>query len=446
MTLLRWFGRKTFSHGVHPQTHKEETADKPIRRLPFAPRLIVPLAQHAGKPSRPIVKVGQEVLRGQLIAEADGFMSVPQHAPATGVVEAITLMPSAQGPRMLSIVIKVYAASSQEVLWRTPRDMHTLNAEQIVQAVQESGIVGLGGAAFPSHVKLKPPKEAVIETILVNGCECEPYLTTDHRVMIEQTDDLIRGIQYAMRVVNAKQAIIGVEDNKPEAIATLRNHLPTDGTIRVEALVTKYPQGSDRMLISSLLGREVPSGARSSSIGVLVNNVGTLAAMGRLLSRGEGLIERVITVAGPGVQRPGNYLVPIGTPLRFLLEQVGFSGGEQQVILGGPMMGNAIASLDVPITKGSSGVLVLSNNEIESETRTIHPCIKCGKCVAACPMHLNPTQLGMLARKREYDTMLEKFHLMDCIECGCCSFVCPSSIPLVQYFRIAKSIMRERAA
>lgn len=446
MTLLRWFGRKTFSHGVHPQTHKEETADKPIRRLPFAPRLIVPLGQHIGKPSRPIVKVGEEVVRGQLIAEADGFMSVPQHAPATGVVEAIALMPSAQGPRVLSIVIRVYEASSQEVLWRAPRDMSILSAEQIVQAVQACGLVGLGGAAFPSHVKLQPPKGEVIETLLVNGCECEPYLTTDHRVMIEQTDDLIRGTQYAMRVVNAKQAVIGVEDNKPDAIEAIRKRLPADGTITVEAVQTKYPQGAEKMLITTLLGREVPSGGRSAQIGVVVNNVGTLAAMGRLLPRGEGLIERVVTVTGPGVQRPGNYLVPIGTPLRFLLEQVGFTGGPQEVILGGPMMGNAVASLDVPITKGSSGVLVLSSNELENETRTIHPCIKCGKCVAACPMHLNPTQLGLLARKREYDTMRENFYLMDCIECGCCSFVCPSSIPLVQYFRIAKSILRERAA
>ncbi len=445
MTLLGWFGRKTFPHGVHPQTHKDETADKPIRRLPFAPRLIVPLTQHIGKASRPIVSVGEEVLRGQPIAEADGFMSVPQHAPATGIVEAIALMPSMHGPRVPSIIIKVYQASSQEVLWGMPRDMSALNAEQIVEAVQASGIVGLGGAAFPSHIKLKPPKEAVIETVLVNGCECEPYLTTDHRVMIEQTEDLIRGTQLAMRVVNAKQAIIGVEDNKPEAIAAIRNHLPNDGSIRVEALATKYPQGADRMLITSLLEREVPSGARSSSIGVVVNNVATLTAMGRLLPRGEGLIERVITVAGSGVSRPGNYLVPIGTPVRFLLEQAGFSGGESEVIMGGPMMGNAIASLDVPVTKGCSGVLVLTRHESKQEV-PIQPCIRCGRCLDACPMKLNPSEMGRLAVARQYDVMQERFHLDDCFECGCCSYVCPSNIPLVQHFRIAKSINRERAA
>ena len=444
MTLLRWFGRKTFSHGIHPQAHKDETADKAIRRLPFAPRMIVPLAQHIGKPARPIVKVGQEVERGQLIAEADGYMSVPHHAPATGLVEAIELMPSAQGQRVLSIVIKVYEAANQQVMESMPRDMAALTPEEIIQAVQETGLVGLGGAAFPSHVKLKVPPEHRIETLVVNGCECEPFLTTDHRVMLEQTDDLIRGTGYAMRAVGAARAIIGVEDNKMDAVEAIRARLPADGAITVEAVETKYPQGSEKMLITSLLGCEVPSGGLPAHIGVVVNNVGTLAAMGKLLPKNQGLIERVVTVAGPGVKKPGNYLVPIGTPLRYLLDFVGFEGSAGEVILGGPMMGNAIASLDVPVTKGVSGVLVLANNT--AQTRNVHPCIKCGKCVAACPIHLNPSELGMLAAKREYDVMAERFHLRDCIECGCCSFVCPSSIPLVQYFRIAKSIIRERAA
>ncbi len=446
MTFMRWFGRKTFSHGVHPQAHKDDTAHRAIRRLPFAPRMIVPLGQHIGKPSRPVVVVGQEVERGQLIAEADGYMSVPQHAPASGVVEAIDLMPSAQGPRVLSIVIRVYEAASQQVMESTPRNMASLSPEQIILAVQETGLVGLGGAAFPSHVKLKVPPEHAIHTLVVNGCECEPFLTTDHRVMLEQTDDLIRGTGYAMRAVGATRAIIGVEDNKMDAVEAIRARLPANGSITVEAVETKYPQGSEKMLITSLLGCEVPSGGHTFHIGVVVNNVGTLAAMGKLLPKGHGLIERVVTVAGPGVKRPGNYLVPIGTPLRYLLESVGFSGSASEVILGGPMMGNAIASLDVPVTKGVSGVLVLANEAEDLRPRNVHPCIKCGKCVAACPMHLNPSELGMLAAKREYEVMAERFHLRDCIECGCCSFVCPSSIPLVQYFRIAKAINRERAA
>lgn len=444
--FMRWFGRKTFSHGVHPASHKEATADKKIRRMPFAPRMILPLAQHIGKPAKPIVSVGQEVLRGQPVAAADGYVSVPLHAPVTGTVEAIELMPSAQGPRTLSIVIKTYEGSNQQVLWGMPRDMDTLTPEQIIQAVQECGMVGLGGAAFPSHVKLNVPKEHPIDTLVVNGCECEPYLTTDHRVMLEYTAELIRGTQYAMRTVGATRAIIGVEDNKMDAVEAIGAMLPADGSISVEAVETKYPQGSEKMLITALLGREIPSGGHTFHVGVVVSNVGTLAALGKLLPRGEGLIERVVTVAGPGVQKPGNYLVPIGTPLRFVLEYAGFTGSEQEVILGGPMMGNAISSLDVPITKGSSGVLVLANNAIAAETKTIHPCIKCGKCVDACPMHLNPSRLGLLAAKREYDVMAQEFHLMDCFECGSCSFVCPSGIPLVQYFRIAKSILRERAA
>lgn len=445
MSLARWFGRKTFAHGIHPQGNKEITSGLAIRRLPFAPTLTVPLAQHLGKPARAIVKAGEEVVRGQPIAVADGFMSVPHHAPVSGQVAAIALMPSAQGPRVMSIIIKARQASSQEILWRTPREMDKLTAEEIIGAVQETGMVGLGGAAFPSHVKLKVPEDAVIDTLIVNGCECEPYLTTDHRVMLEHTEELIRGTHYALQATGAARAIIGVEDNKPDAIEAIRKALPEDGRIRVEAVQTKYPQGAEKMLITSLLGREVPSGGLPAQIGVVVNNVGTLAALGHLLPRGEGLIERVVTVTGPGVKKPGNYLVPIGTPLRFLLEQAGFSGSEQEVILGGPMMGNAVASLDVPVTKGTSGVLVLSSSETSS-TRKVYPCIRCGECVSACPMLLNPSQLGMLAAKREYETMAERFHLRDCIECGSCSFVCPSSIPLVQYFRIAKAILRERAA
>lgn len=445
MSIARWLGRKTFDHGIHPETNKTDTAERPIRRLPFAPYLTVPLAQHLGKPSRAIVKVGEDVVRGQPIALADGFMSVPQHAPASGRIEAIALMPSAQGPRVPSIIIKVQQASTQEVLWRTPRRLEEMSTADIVQAVQDTGLVGLGGAAFPSHVKLKVPDDARIDTLIVNGCECEPYLTTDHRIMLEHAADLVRGTALAMRVAGAPRAIIGVEDNKMDAVEEIRRHLPADGSIDVQAVATKYPQGAEKMLITALLGREVPSGGLPAHIGVVVNNVGTLAAMGQLLERGEGLIERVVTVTGAGVARPGNYRIPIGTPLRFILEQAGLEDGEHEVILGGPMMGHAVASLDTPSTKGSSGVLVLEK-DADTERRKVYPCIRCGRCVEACPMKLNPSQLGLLAAKREYEVMSDHYHLKDCIECGCCSFVCPSAIPLVQYFRIAKSILRERAA
>jgi electron transport complex protein RnfC len=264
--------------------------------------------------------------------------------------------------------------------------------------------------------------------------------------MLEHPKALMRGIRYAMRATGTKQAVIGIEDNKMDAVEQLQTHAPRDDTIKVVAVETKYPQGSEKMLIKSALGREVPAGGLPADVGVVVNNVGTLAALGQLLPKGEGLIERVITVAGPGVKHPGNYLVPLGTPIGFVLDQVGYSGGQNEFILGGPMMGPAVSALETPITKGSSGLLVLNEPNINSETRRIWPCIKCARCVDACPMHLNPSQLGQLAAKRQYQTMAERYHLNDCFECGCCSYVCPSNIPLVQYFRIAKAINREQAA
>lgn len=440
-------GRHTFAHGVHPAGNKS-TAGTPIRRLPFAPRMTLPITQHIGKPAVPIVRPGQEVLRGQPIARADGFMSVPIHAPADGVVEAVEPRPTAQGAWVDSIVIRVYEGSVQEMGWGDPRDMDALSPQEIVQAVWDAGLVGLGGAAFPSHVKITPPKEGRVHTLVVNGCECEPYLTCDHRMMLELTDDLLTGTGYAMRAVGAERAVIGVEDNKLDAVEAIRRRLPGDGSVSVQAVKTKYPQGAEKMLLHALLGLDVPTGKRASDLGVVVNNVGTLAMMGRLLPLGHGLTERVVTVTGPGIARPGDYWVPIGTPMRHVLEWAGAPDvTAREIILGGPMMGQAVASLDVPVTKGVSGILVFDGRHVESEeNRKAKPCIKCGECVRACPMGLNPSMLGMLAAKAEYDAMGSDYHLGDCFECGCCTFVCPSNIPLVQQFRVAKGILRERAA
>jgi electron transport complex protein RnfC len=447
MDLLKLLRRNTFEHGIHPAQHKALTSGLPIRRLPFAPQLIVPLAQHAGNPAIPLVKPGQEVVRGEPIARADGFVSVPMHAPATGRVEAIQLMPTARGPKTLSIVLHVYAASSQEVLYAAPCDTDALDPEQIIQAVQDSGMVGLGGAAFPTHVKLKPPAEHHVDTLVANGCECEPYLTCDHRIMLEQTAELLAGIRIVMRALGVERCMIGVEDNKPDAIAAIRAQLPADGRVSVHAVQTKYPQGAEKMLIESLLGRQVPSGAFPSAVGVSVFNVGTLAQIGELLPQGRGIIERVVTVSGPGVRHPGNYLVPVGTPVRFLLEHAGSTPQAHELILGGPMMGMSVAALDIPVTKAVSGMVVLEEAAGSGKTTPrVQPCIRCAWCVEACPMHLNPSTLGLLAMQREYARMAEEFHLNDCFECGCCSYVCPANIPLVQYFRIAKAINREQAA
>ena len=448
MSLFSLFQRpRTFEHGIYPVEHKELTADKPIRRLPFAPELAIPLAQHKGAPAVPLVKVGQEVVRGEPIARAEGFVSVPMHAPATGVIRAIALTPTADGPKTQAIFLKVYEAASQEVLYDLERDLDAMTPEEIVAAVQDAGLVGLGGGAFPSHVKMKPPAGKLIETVIVNGCECEPYLTCDHRIMLEQSDALIRGIKLALKATGAKRAIIGVEDNKLDAVAHLRAVIPKGLPITAEAVETKYPQGAEKMLIKSLLRKEVPVGGLPADIGVAVYNVGTLAQMGDLLPKGRGLIERVVTVSGPALANPGNFMVPIGTPLRFLLAQVGLAADRVgEVILGGPMMGMAVASLDVPVTKAVSGVVALEREDPDLERRKVYPCIKCAECLKACPVSLNPSMLGELAIARQYARMAEEFNLNQCFECGCCAYVCPSNIPLTQYFRIAKSINRDQHA
>jgi electron transport complex protein RnfC len=431
----------TFEHGIHPAYHKE-TGSMPIRRLPFAPRLIVPLSQHIGKAALCCVSVGQEVLRGEVIATADGLFSLPVHAPATGVVEVVSLMPADNGKMEMAITLRVYEADTQEVMVRNPRDLDGLMGKELALAIQQTGLAGKGGAVFPTHAKLIPPTGAVIDTLIVNGAECEPFLSCDHRVMVEWAREIMTGIHYARRVCGAPRAIIGVEDNKPDAIAALQAVLPEDGSVSVQVVATKYPQGAAETLTYALLGREVPAGKRSSSIGVVMNNVMTLAYMGKLLPKGEGMIERVVTVAGPAVARPGNYIVPLGTPLRFLLEQVGARSKASEVILGGPMMGTTVSSLDVPITKGVCGVLAFGREEVA--VQPVYPCIHCGECVSACPKNLNPMHMGLLAAKREYQVMADNFALAECFECGCCSYVCPSHIPLVQEMRVAKSFLKDR--
>ena len=445
MTLAGLLNNKGFGRGVHLPECKDATCQLPIRRLPFAPLLIVPLSQHTGAPAVPIVKEGQEVVRGEPIAKAGGFVSVPMHSPATGRVERIALAPTARGDLGRAIYIKPYPAASQEVLYGAPQDVDAMTREELVRAVQETGVVGLGGAAFPTHVKLELPEGRKVDTVIVNGCECEPYLTTDHRVMVEHAGEVLAGTRIALKALGAERAIIGVEDNKPDAIEALRKAAAAERGISVEAVPTRYPQGAEKILIRMLLGREVPSGGLPSDIGVSVFNVATLAQIGDLLPRHQGLIERVVTITGPAVAKPGNYLTPLGTPLGWALEQVGCVPSTAEVVLGGPMMGPAVSSLEVPLTKGVTGILVLRRADLNGHRRA-WPCIHCGACVDACPMQLNPSRLGMLARKDRYEEMEFGFHLNDCFECGCCSYVCPSHIPLVQYFRVAKQMNRERKA
>ncbi|MBR06868.1 MAG: electron transport complex subunit RsxC [Rickettsiales bacterium] len=436
--------RNTFKHGVHPPEHKDETNGLAIRQFSFAPVITLPTSQHLGKPSKIIVREGQEVVRGQLLAEADGMMSVPLHAPVTGVVRKIANVPTISGKMTSGIFLESLTASGQEVIEGTPISLES-SPEEILQGIQNAGIVGLGGAAFPTHVKLKIPEGKHCETLLINGVECEPFLTTDHRVMLEQPDDIFIGVRYVMKATGAQKAILGIEANKQDAADFLKSRIPEDLPLEVRVVPVKYPQGAEKMLITSILGVEVPSGGLPIDVNVVVINVATTAEIGRLLPHGRGIQERVITITGPGVKKKGNYLIPIGTPLRYILEEVGVDGAIREVYMGGPMMGVAVSNLDISVTKGTSGVVVFSEKQVTTE-QPEYPCIKCAACVDACPLSLNPSKLGILAKNESYDLMADEYHLMDCFECGSCAYVCPSHIPLVQYFRISKSIVRKRAA
>ncbi|MEE8436024.1 MAG: electron transport complex subunit RsxC [bacterium] len=459
---------KTFPHGVHPPQVKAATCGHPIRRFPFAPFLVLLLSQHAGKPAQPIVREGQEVTRGQPVAEADGFVSAPIHAPATGVIVKIGTALDTGGKMAPAIVLKPFPGSDQQMAWGTPVDVNQLTPGEIIARIQEMGMVGLGGAAFPAHVKFTPPEGCTIDTLIVNGCECEPYLTADHRVMLEFPAEVLLGTRLVQKALGARRAIIAVESNKPDAVRALQALLAShggggdsgagdsgdggedgsrrdNGGISVEVLETKYPQGAEKMLTLALLGRAIPSGKLPPHVGVMVSNVTTLAEIGALLPRGQGLIERVITIGGRGVERPGNYLMPIGTPLGFICDQVGMRGQAREVILGGPMMGRGVAFLETPVTKGVSGILVLTDAELP-RARRVYPCIKCAECLKACPIHLNPSMLGALAAKQSFETMADSYHLFECFECGCCSYVCPANIPLVQLFRVAKTHLRRLKA
>jgi electron transport complex protein RnfC len=442
MGLLN-FRTNTFKNGVHPPEHKSATNGLPIRQFPFAPVIILPMAQHIGAPSEIVVREGQEVIRGQVLAVANGYVSVPVHAPVSGIVRKIANVPTISGKMSEGIYLEAFPASSQEVLEGTPIDVETAAGEEILQGIQDAGIVGLGGAAFPTHVKLKIPEGKHCKVLMVNGIECEPYLTTDHRVMLEQGDDIFMGIRYLLKATGAERAIIGIEANKQDAADYLEGMIPNDIPVSVKVVPVKYPQGSEKMLITAILGREVPSGGLPIDVNVVVVNVATTAEIGRLLPHGRGIQERVVTITGPGVKKKGNYLIPVGTPLRFVLEQVGVDENLSEVYMGGPMMGVAVSNLDISIIKGTSGIVVFTEEAVKRPQK-IYPCIHCGACVDACPLSLNPSKLGILAKFEAYDQMAEDYNLMDCFECGSCAYVCPSHIPLVQYFRLAKSIVRKR--
>ena len=433
-----------FRHGVHPPELKGLTAQVPIRRMPFPPEIVIPLRQHTGKPARAIVRPGDRVERGDKVAEADGKMSVPMHASAAGTVRDVRLWPHPDGTYAQAVVIAVDPNSPQPHRPRVIPDWRGLSGAELVEAIRQAGVVGLGGAAFPTHVKLSPPKDTPIDTLLINGAECEPYLTTDHRTMVEYPERVQLGIRIMMRALGVSRAVVGVEENKPDAIAALRATLPRDLDVTVQGLRVKYPQGAEKMLIKSLLGREVPSGKLPMHVGVIVQNVASVATIAEVFETGLPLIERIVTVTGHGVRRPSNLIVPVGTKTRDLLATCGgLTPQAREIVFGGPMMGSAEADLDAPVIKGTTGVVVLTDAEVKPQKS--YPCISCGHCLDACPVFLNPQLLGKLAMAERYEEM-PQHQLADCMLCGSCSYTCPSNIPLSQLFALAKAALRKPKA
>lgn len=429
-----------FSGGVHPPENKEETATEYIETLDTPTEVVIPLSQHLGAPATPLVKPGDEVRTGQKIGQSDAFITAAVHSSITGTVKAIENRPHPVFGESQAVIIEGNGMDMLDYK-KVNQDWTQMKPAEIVALVKEAGIVGMGGAAFPTHIKLTPPKGKKIETLLINGAECEPFLTSDDRVMRERAAEMLEGIRILKRAVAATEVVIAIEDNKPLSINTVEkalkelegSHIP----IKLQVLKTRYPQGSEKQLIYAITGREVPSGGLPADVGVLVQNVGTAFAVYEAVLKGKPLYERVVTVTGDCVEKPGNFQVRIGVPFRNMVEAAGGLKKEPvKVISGGPMMGIAQFTLDTPIIKGTSGILLLS----EEATQEFEPenCIRCSFCIKHCPQRLMPQMLAKLAKKEKWAEAKYQYNLMDCMECGCCTYICPAGIPLVQWIKLAK--------
>ncbi len=436
---------KTFRQGIHPKYNKEVTHDKAIRELHPPKKVIIPLHQHTGATCGPLVKVGDEVYEGQKIGDTSKFISAPVHASISGRVTKIDRLPHPCGTEILSVVIESQPVnlSTCQPVESGPADRQTgrledMKPEEIRKIVREAGIVGLGGAAFPTHVKLTPPEGKKIDTLLVNGCECEPYITADYRTMLEKPEHVVSGAVLAAKAAGAEKIIIGIEDNKPDAIERMKSvaRKQKPGPVEVIKLETKYPQGGEKMLVKAALNREVPSKGLPLDVGVVVVNVGTAVAIDDAVRSGIPLIKRIVTVTGSGIKNPANLNVRIGTTFQDVVNECGGLTEEAyKIVMGGPMMGIAQSSLEVPVVKATSSILVLSRKEAVEER--VYPCVKCAKCVDHCPMYLVPSRLAAFAENGKYGDF-EEWGGQDCIECGSCAYVCPAKIPIVHWVKFAK--------
>ncbi|MBR5482351.1 MAG: electron transport complex subunit RsxC [Bacteroidaceae bacterium] len=445
---------KTFKiGGVHPAENKL-SASSPIREAALPKQAVFSMFQHIGAPAKPLVKKGDVVKVGTVIAEAGGFVSAPVHSSVSGTVSKVDVVIDASGTRRQAIFVDVDGDEWEPAIDRSPElvrlsDRPELDAATIINKVKEAGIVGLGGATFPCHVKLSPPPGSKAECVIINAVECEPYLTADHRLMLEHPEEILVGVSLIMKAVSVEKGYIGIENNKPDAIRLMTEKAQAYPNIEIVPLKVKYPQGGEKQLIDAVIGRQVPAPpAIPISVGAVVQNVGTAFAIYQAVMKNKPLVDRVITVTGKSVSSPSNLLARLGTPFQQLIDECGgLPEDTGKIIGGGPMMGKALLNLDVPMTKGSSGLLIMRQDE--ARRAEPDPCIRCAKCVSACPMGLEPYLLATLSDKQEWE-MAEGNDVVSCIECGSCQFTCPSRRPLLDNIRVGKStvmgIIRSRAA
>lgn len=434
----------TFHRGVHPDEFKAMTCESNSQVLPLPDEVFIPLQQHIGAPCEAIVEKGDIVKTGQKIADSTAFVSSPIHSSISGTVKAIGSFPHPLGGKVPMVHIKrdLEEAEGWELLDH-PGSWKSATADELKRVVREAGIVGLGGAAFPTHVKMSPPEDKPVDHFILNGCECEPFLTCDHRSMVEQADQVLVGMSIMMKMLNIDNGIIGIEKNKADAIETMTARVEALGLdFKIQPLKVKYPQGAEKMLIDAALGRRVPTGGLPMDVGVVVNNIATALSVYEAVVEGKPLVQRMLTVTGDAVAEPGNLIVRVGTPFKTCIDACGGLKGETaEVFMGGPMMGLAQYDLNVPTLKATSGIVCLESSQLKKVKS--YPCIQCGTCVSVCPMNLVPTRVSRFAETAQYDACRD-WGVFNCIECGSCAFVCPSGIPLVQWIRVGKVKVTEK--
>ena len=436
-------GKYTFPGGVHPPGLKT-TKWAGVSRVTLSAGqvVVIPMLQHIGAVCEPTVEAKQEVTAGEVVGKSEAFVSAPVHSPVNGVVRMVSPQGHPNGQKVLSVVITVGQEQPEKQLWREKPgdfDLSKYTHESVIKSIRDAGVVGMGGAAFPTAMKLTWNPKRPVDSVIANGCECEPYLTSDDRLMCESPRTIVAGLQLAMKAIEAPRGIIAIEDNKPAAIKSILSAIEGIDNIRLAICQTKYPQGGEKQLIRAVLNRIVPTGRLPRDVDTSVINVGTAAAIMWACYQGRALTERIVTVTGKGIGKPGNYRVPVGMLLSDLIEHCGgLTNDAEKVLLGGPMMGPTATDLNVPILKGTSGITVMSSDEVvELETSA---CIRCSRCVDHCPLKLVPTRIAHAIKARNVE-MAEEYDLMACIECGCCSYVCPAQIPLVQYLRAGKAMV-----